>query len=78
MSTSQSGGQRHDRIDSEFASDGCHHPPAPNHTPPVRVMESETSISQKMMSATIGSVLTSLLGESNSPVFMAEVAQLNH
>lgn len=56
-------GQRHDRIDMAAQDDGRQHPPAPNFTPPVRVMEAETSVTQKMLSATTGSILTSLLGQ---------------
>ncbi|KAK5172816.1 Carrier protein, mitochondrial [Saxophila tyrrhenica] len=61
MATTQTRGQRHDRIDSQLEGDGRHHPPPPNFTPPVRVMEADTSITQKMLSAITGSLLTSLL-----------------
>jgi hypothetical protein len=62
MAAMDTKGQRHDRIDGDTPDDGRNHPPPPNFTPPVRVMEAETSVTQKMLSATTGSILTSLLG----------------
>ncbi|KAK3718646.1 Carrier protein, mitochondrial [Vermiconidia calcicola] len=59
MATAHTQGQRHDRIDRD--DDDRPHPPAPNFLPPVRTTEPDTSITQKMLSASIGSILTSLL-----------------
>jgi solute carrier family 25, member 39/40 len=70
MATLHTRGQRHDRIELDSGDDGSGHPPPPNYAPPVRTMEAETSVTQKMMSATIGSVLTSLLGTFEQLVFL--------
>ena len=55
-------GQRHDRIGILQPPGEHEHPPAPNYVPPRSGKDVDISVVQRMMSATIGSVLTSLLG----------------
>lgn len=56
-------GQRHDRIPHDGPSGGAFDMPSePKLTRPKTSQEIETSLSQKMMSAVSGSILTSLLG----------------
>lgn len=55
-------GQRHDRIGGLQPPSEHEHPPAPNFHPPRSAADVEITVVQRMMSATIGSVMTSLLG----------------
>lgn len=61
-------GQRHDRIpnDSPSGNGAFDLPSEPKFTRPKTSQEIETSLSQKMLSAVSGSILTSLLGETAS------------
>lgn len=52
MAAQQTQGQRHDRIDLYAVSSASD----------IRPLDNETSLTQKMLSATTGSILTSLLG----------------
>lgn len=55
-------GQRHDRIGSQPDGDRIEMQPLPKLGPAATLTQPDTSIVQKMLSATTGSVLTSLLG----------------
>ena len=55
-------GQPHDRIELLRQQQEHGGPPAPNFSAPRGAAEGEITAVQRMMSATIGSVLTSLLG----------------
>jgi hypothetical protein len=57
-------GQRHDRIELLESQKEHGGPPAPNFSAPRGAAEGEITAVQRMMSATVGSVLTSLLGRS--------------
>lgn len=64
MAAIQTQGQRHDRL--AIDDNDRDEPPAPNYNPPMRAGQpDETSILQKMGSATLGSTLVTLLGQHN-------------
>ena len=64
MAAGDAQGQRHDRIELIHGQGDRGYPPvpAPHSGPPRSGVNVDTSIAQKMMSATIGSLMTSLLG----------------
>ena len=64
MASMETQGQRHDRIGILQPPSEHEHPPAPNYVPPRSDKDVEITAVQRMISATIGSVLTSLLGKS--------------
>lgn len=69
MGDTETRGQRHDRIDGAVHKETYDGPPARYYAPPVRASEKPADISamQRMLSATSGSILTSLLGMHREP-----------
>ena len=71
MSSANTRGQRHDRIDVLPVDAQHDHPPTPNLAPPVKTADANTpadiSAGQRMLSATSGSILTSLLSTFKPP-----------
>lgn len=63
MATLHTQGQPHDRIQEPPGNGDLNMPAAPKPAIPQRPVEADTSITQKMLSAVSGSVLTSLLSK---------------
>ena len=64
MAAADTDGQRHDRLGLQPEGDRVEMQPVPKFGPAATLQQPDTSIVQKMLSATTGSVLTSLLGTS--------------